>query len=286
MKDPQETDLVIPIMGATGAGKSSFVNALSEKVVAKVGHDLQSETSQLQHFVISHRDFPTNRRVIVVDTPGFDDTNEDDREILRRIAVWLARSYSARMKLAGVIYLHEITQTRMLGTARKNLDMFQKLCGDQATKNTVLVTTKWSNINKEVGMKREEQLKDEHWKQMFAKGSRMARLNPPEEDAFKIVMSIIRNELPDRGALEIQRELVDVDKFLAQTEAGKTLSYTLKQLLENQRLMAERLRKEGNADDVYHQIKENDEKIQNLVKQIQTLKLSWTTRFKRWLGIL
>lgn len=33
------------------------------------------------------------RRVVIVDTPGFDDTYIDDSEILRRIAVWLATSY-------------------------------------------------------------------------------------------------------------------------------------------------------------------------------------------------
>ena len=30
------------------------------------------------------------RRIVLVDTPGFDDTYADDGEILRRIAVWLA----------------------------------------------------------------------------------------------------------------------------------------------------------------------------------------------------
>jgi hypothetical protein len=33
-----------------------------------------------------------NRRIVLVDTPGFDDTEISDSEILRRIAVWLASS--------------------------------------------------------------------------------------------------------------------------------------------------------------------------------------------------
>ena len=42
-------------------------------------------------------DYPSTRkleghRVIIVDTPSFDDTYEDYLEILRRIAVWLASS--------------------------------------------------------------------------------------------------------------------------------------------------------------------------------------------------
>ena len=58
-----------------------------------VGHDIFSCTSKLQYAII---DNPPPRikghRVIIVDTPGFDDTYEDDVEILRRIAVWLASS--------------------------------------------------------------------------------------------------------------------------------------------------------------------------------------------------
>ena len=56
-----------------------------------VGHELQSCTSSLQHVIIPH---PTDegRRIVLVDTPGFDDTYVGDAEILRRIALWLARS--------------------------------------------------------------------------------------------------------------------------------------------------------------------------------------------------
>ena len=63
---------------------------MGENVLA-VGHDLQSTTASIQHVVIPH---PTDggRRIILVDTPGFDDTYVDDAEILKRIALWLARS--------------------------------------------------------------------------------------------------------------------------------------------------------------------------------------------------
>lgn len=32
----------------------------------------------------------SSRRLVLVDTPGFDDTHSDDAEILRRVAAWLA----------------------------------------------------------------------------------------------------------------------------------------------------------------------------------------------------
>ena len=57
-----------------------------------VGHDLQSSTAEVHHYIAENHPFDKNRRLILVDTPGFDDTSTDDAEILRRIAFWLGRS--------------------------------------------------------------------------------------------------------------------------------------------------------------------------------------------------
>ena len=59
-----------------------------------VGHDISSCTSTLQYAIVDNPStrILEGRRVIIVDTPGFDDAYEDDVQILRRIAVWLASS--------------------------------------------------------------------------------------------------------------------------------------------------------------------------------------------------
>jgi len=58
----------------------------------KVGHDLKSCTAELQPVVIASSQHPElgGQRLVIVDTPGFDDTYVPDSEILRRIALWLA----------------------------------------------------------------------------------------------------------------------------------------------------------------------------------------------------
>lgn len=71
-----------------------------------------------------------NHFVQLIDTPGFDDTHKSDADILQKLSVWLAASYSARTKLTGIIYLHRVSDNRMQGTALMNLGMFKKLCGD------------------------------------------------------------------------------------------------------------------------------------------------------------
>ncbi|KAG6917337.1 hypothetical protein DXG01_002908 [Tephrocybe rancida] len=284
LEEPRDTDIVIPIMGPTGAGKSTFINWVAGQNVAVVGHNLKSETAQLQHVILTHPTDPT-RRIIVVDTPGFDDTYVADSEILRRIAVWLAQSYSANMTLAGVIYLHEISQTRMLGTARKNLDMFNKLIGKDATKNVVLATTKWGDIPDEVGGRREEQLRERHWKWMVDLGAKLFRFTDSRESGWAIIQHILdQAAAQDVDAVEIQQELVEVKKILPDTEAGQALLYTLEELLENQRMAAAQLRKDESSDQAKAIMHETDQKIRATLRQINDLsgnrlKAWWKKRF-------
>ncbi|KAH7906244.1 P-loop containing nucleoside triphosphate hydrolase protein [Hygrophoropsis aurantiaca] len=221
LKDGRKDDIVIPIMGIIGVGKSSFINTAIGRDVTPVGHDLKSCTAQIVHAIVPYPLDP-NRRVVLVDTPGFDDTDADDSEILRRVAEWLAHSHSDGMKLAGIIYLHEISQTRMLKSARKNLLMFKKLCGDDACKNIILATTKWGEVEEAAGVSREGQLKNTFWKEMIGHGSRMCQFRDNHESAWRIVEMIAVAEPLE--ALRIQKELVDHHKSLTETEAGISIS--------------------------------------------------------------
>lgn len=60
---------------------------------AAVGHDYDSGTRTIQHFWFKipgeFKDLQS-RRLVIVDTPGFDDVKISDQEILRRISAWLA----------------------------------------------------------------------------------------------------------------------------------------------------------------------------------------------------
>src|ERR1700684_2418323 len=98
--------------------------------------------------------------LVLVDTPGFNDTNiKSDLEILQMISDWLQTvsstlfsvcrfvfekelfRYEKKFKLAGIIYLHPITDNQMAGPPYRNLRMFGELCGDQAARKVALVNT-------------------------------------------------------------------------------------------------------------------------------------------------
>ncbi|KAG6905465.1 hypothetical protein DXG01_002536 [Tephrocybe rancida] len=147
LSDPRETDMVIPVMGLSGVGKSTFINRAVRKDVTEVGHGGESQTIYLQPFVLSH---PTDhtRRIILVDTPGFDNSIEKkelkDCEISRRIAKWLARSYSDNMTLAGVVHLQGTGKDRTLKDVHDMLEVFGKTIRNDTTKDLAIVTTKRS----------------------------------------------------------------------------------------------------------------------------------------------
>jgi predicted GTPase len=64
------------------------VNQVSNSSL-KVGDELESCTSEIQ---VSEEFVLDGRRVALVDTPGFDDTNTSDTDVLKAIAAFLGRS--------------------------------------------------------------------------------------------------------------------------------------------------------------------------------------------------
>ena len=62
---------------------------LASKSHLKVGEDLESCTSEIQEseeFVLD------GRRVVLIDTPGFDDNHQSDTDVLKSIAAFLGES--------------------------------------------------------------------------------------------------------------------------------------------------------------------------------------------------
>jgi len=274
----QTTDVIIPVMGPTGVGKSTFINVAAGAELASVGNDLESCTSTIQPIIVPYPGDPS-RRIIFVDTPGFDDTYVDDAEILRRIGVWMAHSYNEDMKLAGVIYLHEISQTRMLGTSRRNFVVFNRMSGDKAAKDVVLATTKWSHIMEDVGRRRENQLRENHWKNMLDHGSQMTRFLKTYQSAWGIVDIILKTDAID--ALLIQDELVNLQKRIPMTEAGTSLRNALQELLKEQKEMTEKLKKDSRENgELRERYEESLTRLRSTLDQIQGLKVSLGARIK------
>lgn len=62
--------------------------------------------------------------------------------------------------LSGIVYLHRINQPRMQGSAKTNMPVFKKLCGDNALGNAILATTMWDVTEVQLAEEREKQLQE------------------------------------------------------------------------------------------------------------------------------
>ncbi|KAJ7476013.1 P-loop containing nucleoside triphosphate hydrolase protein [Mycena latifolia] len=219
---PQDDEVAIAVMGPTGSGKTSFINIVSGSNL-RVGQTLQSCTSTVQVAPAFQLD---GRWVTLIDTPGFDDTSKSDTDILTLIAAFLAKTYEAGKKLAGVIYMHRISDVRMGGISTRNFKMFRQLCGESTLKNVVIVTNMWGEVGLEVGEAREAELASDErfFKPVLDKGARMLRHDNDAASTQAILHYLVGNQ---PRALRIQRELVDQGKDISQTAAGEELDREL-----------------------------------------------------------
>ncbi|TFK20808.1 hypothetical protein FA15DRAFT_696718 [Coprinopsis marcescibilis] len=170
-------DIIIPFIGPTGVGKSSFINATTGRADAVVGHELKPCTQDLQAINMPMpldlaKKYPSlrSRNIVLVDTPGFDDTYTDDSEILRRISLWLAKHYLHDVTVGGIVYMADISKKRMHKSTRTNLEMFDKLCGLGSYRHVALVTTQWDTVLQKEGEDRERELRSTLWKEFIGKG--------------------------------------------------------------------------------------------------------------------
>ncbi|KAI6039632.1 P-loop containing nucleoside triphosphate hydrolase protein [Pisolithus marmoratus] len=227
-------------MGPTGAGKSTFVDRAVGTPDTSAGHDLTSCTKEVRAVRYPHADGVRN--IVLVDTPGFDDTFVTDAQILKKIARWLKSTYEKNIKLSGLLYLHRISDNRIGGTPLRNYNMFKELCGKDNFKNVILVTTMWDEVTEEVGSAREQELCSNFWRAMIALGSTTHRFENTTESAWKIINSLSVPPLASRRPLRIQWEMVDEQLPLHMTAAGRTVLDSLNGIMSGFKGVLKRFR--------------------------------------------
>ncbi|KAG9311258.1 P-loop containing nucleoside triphosphate hydrolase protein [Chiua virens] len=221
---PDNSEIMVALMGATGTGKSTFINFLTNDDRIKIGHRPESQTSDIQ--TAEYRE--QGRRIILVDVPGFDDSRDDvtDTDILEKIVRFLEPESGRARKLNGIIYMHRISDPRVGGIARKNIRMFEALCGKQGLRNVRFVTTNWSRVTEQEGNDREAALKQGAFQPLLEAGADMCRHANTVESAKHIVSKFTAFH---PVTLQIQEEL-RMGKPLADTSAGMVLTAEMREM--------------------------------------------------------
>jgi hypothetical protein len=147
-------------------------------------------------------------------------------------------SYERGIMLTGLLFLHRISDNRMAKTLLQNTQMFEKLCGSGALQNVIFVTTMWDEVDELTGSMREEKLRANVWASMIASGSQMARFDATYRSAWQILDQLNGVHRP----LQLQVEMVDEKKALAQTAAGFVLFQLVDRFITQFRAMIIALR--------------------------------------------
>lgn len=143
--------------------------------------------------------------------------------------------------MAGVIYIHRISDFYPGGMSVRTFNMFRKLCGESALKNVVIATNMWSELSEDFGSVREAQLRwdDAFFKSVLDQGGLMLRHSNTSASAHAIIAQIINNHpLP----MQIQQELVDDKLAIGQTEAGQGLIRELERRAQRNKQEMDELR--------------------------------------------
>ncbi|KAL0065532.1 hypothetical protein AAF712_007443 [Marasmius tenuissimus] len=238
-----QDDVVIAVMGATGSGKSSFVKLVTGDPTVKVGESMESETSEVKDYRFFHED--SGREVILVDTPGFDDSRTDainDTDVLKMISGFLVREYDAQRKLNGLIYIQRINEPRFSGQSARNLRMFKNLCGTQTYQNVVVLTTHWdSNDPNDVKERREHELKTKFFKELVSGGAKFMRHDRTLPSAYGVLEHIFT--LTPKN-VQIQQELCVEKKTLEETSAGLVHREEVERIIAQHKAEVDGLKKE------------------------------------------
>lgn len=99
--------VTILVTGKTGTGKSTLVNGLVGKQVAREGEDLEGVTREVEDFPFEKNGIP----FIVFDSPGLQDANIDDTATLKQISDRLRAKCGAEVDL--LVYCLNMTNKRI-----------------------------------------------------------------------------------------------------------------------------------------------------------------------------
>jgi len=241
-----------------------------------------------------------NRTIHLIDTPGFNDTGRSDGETLQELAFWLAAAHERELKLSGIIYLHPINATRLQGSGVRSLNAFKKMVGETNYRGVIVATTRWDEVASDqmnFASQRERELRVK-LADVVEKGGRVVSLSAGRIDAMKIVAHIASRSQEERLTLAFQRQLVEEELAIHETDAGKFLFEKLEThttqventLEESQSALMEMFNS-GKANgfaqaskwqnDTRQSLKPLEEDMERMKKKLKDVRESWEEKLRK-----
>lgn len=207
------------------------------------------------------------KAVTLIDTPGFDDRERTEVDILKLISRHLMATYIEGTRLNGIVFLQPVNQPRVGAAEASRTRLFKKLLGEQAFRRVVIGCTMWtsrSDVEKKIAQRAGRM---DIWGDMVRGGAKAIPYDNTRKGALEIIRMLMNNR---PGELLIQKELAS-GKTLEQTSAGRELEKQkgediAKLTKELQELKADREATAVEIRQLQDKIYEKEEEIMDLKK--------------------
>lgn len=226
-----------------------------------------------------------SQRVWLIDTPGFDDTERENLDLLKELIACLTLLDKRGGHIAGIFYLHRITDPRMSGSALKSLSIFKLLVGARAMPLVRLVSTRWHDVKaspadmaKAEAVEKQLCTSEKFWGSCIADGALVLRHQGDQASAEAVIDSVLENSKSPNPRLSIVQELHDKRLPLLETGVGRFIGEDTDKLAQQYEVDIANLKRDQKAalEDKDHelaqQLAEEEAEFQRRSKQIAKVK--------------
>lgn len=151
------------------------------------------------------------------------------------IATSLAVQAAMGVRLLGIIYVFDISGTRMTNSLKRELEILRLIAGPRNYQHILLVTTKWGDVSQKRAFEiRQYSLEAEYWDDLIQGKAGVHQFDGTAQSARSIVAQL---NFKDTATLDLQKEMAKNIPFL-QTKVG---SFTTQSRIETQRRLDDAL---------------------------------------------
>ena len=223
-------DIFIIVLGPSKSGKTSFINRCSgygqrrpggkcEHTITSTEIDWRIAAQFLKETVFEYDD----RKVHLIDTPGFNTEAIQISLLLHQVAFYLAAAYKSGISINGFVYVHSISQG-LLDGYQSALELLCDVVGYDRRSQIILATNKWGLLSSRDEHTAVAKLNSRFWNTLM--GTREFILDDLTGSEL-LVVSWFASQQPPSGPLQIQCELVDKQSPMHETDFGRQLALKL-----------------------------------------------------------